>query len=223
MLRTHSLMRIVVIGGVLSLCLSGAAYAADGGNMILGHTNTADSTTTLFQGSQSAPLQQPGTAFWAYGNTVGVLGQAGQDGSVPANQNIGVVGFGSDWGGYFFGIDRGLVAQSVEAGPAVTANGDTAVRAHGGTTGLQTSGTTAINATGMLKFSAAGIATVPAGSQSVTLTPKVDLTQGSPKVFVTVQSGGGTFKRVGISGTELTLFLTNAATANVKLAYFIIS
>jgi hypothetical protein len=108
---------------------------------------------------------------------------------VPANQNIGVVGFGSDWGGYFFGIDRGLVAQSVDAGFAVTANGDTAVRAHGATTGLQASGATAISATGMLKFSAAGIATVPSGSQS----------------------------------TELTLFLTNAATANVKLAYFIIS
>ena len=212
MLGAHSLMRMVVIGGVLSLCVGGAAYAADGGNMILGQTNTADSTTTLFQGSQSAPLQRPGTAFWAYGNTVGVLGQAGQDGTVPSNQNIGVVGFGSDWGGDFFGIDRGL-----------TATGDTAVRAHGDTTGLQASGTTAINATGMLKFSAAGIAVVPAGSQSVTLTPKVDLTQGFPKVFVTVQSGGGTFKRVGISGTELTLFLTSAATANVRLAYFIIS
>src|SRR6185503_9139753 len=125
-------------------------------------TNTADSATTLFQGGQSATLQEPGTAFWAFGNTVGVLGQAGQDGTVPANQT-----------------------------------------------------------TGTLKFNAAGTATVPAGSQSVTITPHVDLTVGHPKVFVTVQSAGGTFKRVGISGTQLTLFLTSAAQGNVKLAYFI--
>ncbi len=223
MFGIHNLARVVVIGGVLTLCLGGAAYAADGGNLILGQTNTADSATTLFQGGQSATLQEPGTAFWAYGNTVGVLGQAGQDGTVPANQNIGVVGFGSDWGGYFFGIDRGIVAQSVEDGPAVAARGDTAVRAHGTTTGLQTSGTTAIQATGTLKFNAAGTATVPTGSQSVTITPHVDLTVGHPKVFVTVQSSGGTFERVGISGTQLTLFLTSAAQGNVKLAYFIIS
>jgi hypothetical protein len=111
----------------------------------------------------------------------------------------------------------------VEDGPAVLATGDTAVRAHGTTTGLQASGATAIAATGTLKFNAAGIATVPAGSQSVTITPQVDLTLGHPKVFVTVQSSGGTFKRVGISGTQLTLFLTQIAPVNVKLAYFIIS
>jgi len=121
-------------------------------------------------------------------------------------RNIGVVGLGSDWGGYFFGIDRGIVAQSVEDGPAVSARGDTAIQA-----------------TGTLKFNAAGTATVPAGSQSVAITPHVDLTVGHPKVFVTVQSAGGTFKRVGISGTQLTLFLTSAAQGNVKLAYFIIS
>jgi hypothetical protein len=206
MFGIHNLTRVVVIGGVLTLSLGGAAYAADGGNLILGQTNTADSATTLFQGGQSATLQEPGTAFWAFGNTVGVLGQAGQDGTVPANQNIGVVGLGSDWGGYFFGIDRGIVAQSVEDGPAVSARGDTAIQA-----------------TGALKFNAAGTATVPAGSQSVTITPHVDLTIGHPKVFVTVQSAGGTFKRVGISGTQLTLFLTSAAQGNVKLAYFIIS
>jgi hypothetical protein len=206
MFGIHNLTRVVVIGGVLALSLGGAAYAADGGNLILGQTNTADSATTLFQGGQSATLQEPGTAFWAFGNTVGVLGQAGQDGTVPANQNIGVVGLGSDWGGYFFGIDRGIVAQSVEDGPAVSARGDTAIQA-----------------TGTLKFNAAGTATVPAGSQSVTITPHVDLTAGHPKVFVTVQSAGGTFKRVGISGTQLTLFLTSAAQGNVKLAYFIIS
>jgi hypothetical protein len=206
MFGIHNLTRVVVIGGVLTLSLGGAAYAADGGNLILGQTNTADSATTLFQGGQSATLQEPGTAFWAFGNTVGVLGQAGQDGTVPANQNIGVVGLGSDWGGYFFGIDRGIVAQSVEDGPAVSARGDTAIQA-----------------TGTLKFNAAGTATVPAGSQSVTITPHVDLTIGHPKVFVTVQSAGGTFKRVGISGTQLTLFLTSAAQGNVKLAYFIIS
>jgi hypothetical protein len=206
MFGIHNLTRVVVIGGVLTLSLGGAAYAADGGNLILGQTNTADSATTLFQGGQSATLQEPGTAFWAFGNTVGVLGQAGQDGTVPANENVGVVGLGSDWGGYFFGIDRGIVAQSVEDGPAVSARGDTAIQA-----------------TGTLEFNAAGTATVPAGSQSVTITPHVDLTIGHPKVFVTVQSAGGTFKRVGISGTQLTLFLTSAAQGNVKLAYFIIS
>ena len=206
MFGIHNLTRVVVIGGVLTLSLGGAAYAADGGNLILGQTNTADSATTLFQGGQTATLQRPGTAFWAFGNTVGVLGQAGQDGTVPANQNIGVVGLGSDWGGYFFGIDRGIVAQSVEDGPAVAARGDTAIQA-----------------TGALKFNAAGTATVPAGSQSVTITPHVDLTLGHPKVFVTVQSAGGTFNRVGISGTQLTLFLTSAAQGNVRLAYFIIS
>jgi hypothetical protein len=223
MFGAHSLTRVVVIGGVLTLCLGSAAYAADGGNLILGHTNRADSTTTLFQGSQSATLQEPGTAFWAYGNTLGVLGQAGQDGSVPAGENVGVAGLGSDWGGYFFGIDRGIVAESVEDGPAVSASGDTAVVADGSTTGLRTSGATAIDATGMLRFNAAGIATVPAGSQSVTITPRVDLTLGQPKVFVTVQTSGGTFKRVGISGTKLTLYLTKIASVRVKLAYFIIS
>jgi hypothetical protein len=81
----------------------------------------------------------------------------------------------------------------------------------------------ALRMTGMVQFSAAGLATVQPGRTSVTLTPRVSLSEGMPNVFVTVQSSGGTFKRVGIKGTQLTLYLTKAATAPVRLAYFIVS
>jgi hypothetical protein len=81
----------------------------------------------------------------------------------------------------------------------------------------------ALQTVGQVEFSTAAIATIPAGQDRITVHPGFDI-DASTKVLVTQMSGGGTFRFVTRqpAANTLTLRLSQPATTNVTLAYFII-
>lgn len=225
----RGLTRVVAIAGILTLCIGGAAYASDGQSLILGQDNTATNTTSI--NASQATIDPPlagSVGFWAQNDNIGLLGTTTGYDTTPTDELTGVAGIGSDQGGWFAGVDVGVVGSSAGDGaPGVLGKGDTGVEADGAITGLSARGDTAIQATGAVTFSTAGLATVPKGKSSVTLKPGVAIGSSS-KVLVTAQSGGGTFLRVGrVFGSattgKITLYLTTNAKSAVTLAYFVIS
>jgi hypothetical protein len=195
----------LVLGAVFTLALAGIASGSDGQGLILGHDNSADHTTSINAAGATVGPPPAGAGFWADGN-IGVFGSTTGFDTAPPDELIGVVGIGSDQGGYFTGVDRGLTAISAGDGPDIEARG-----------------ATAISADGNVEFSSAGLATIAKGKTSVTVTPGVGISPSS-KVRATLQSAGGTFQRArrNLNAGTITLFLTKAATAPVTVAYFVI-
>jgi hypothetical protein len=198
---------IAVAAGMMTLSLVGIAQGSDGQALVLGRDNSAASTTSLNASGTFMGAPPAGIGLWANG-TIGLLGStSGYDVSPPA-ELVGVVGIGSDEGGYFTGVDSGLTGiAGGDAGAGVTARGPV---------GLDATGNPAVVAhgasqfSGPVQFSTAGLATIPQGKPSVTLTPGVPITT-TTKVLATLQSGGGTFKRVGrnLSAGTITLYLSS--------------
>ena len=118
------------------------------------------------------------------------------------------------------------------AGRGVTGKATAGRGVHGeatsGTGGHFTATTgTALQAVGPVRFSSAGLATIPAGSKSVTVAPGLDITAAT-KVLATLQTSPGpttTIQRVSRNATAdtFTIWLTANASANTTVAWFVIS
>jgi hypothetical protein len=89
------------------------------------------------------------------------------------------------------------------------------------------SGGTAFRAEGPVRFSSAGLATIAAGSRSVTVNPGLDITASSKVLGLPQTSPGGTtaIQRVfrNTTANTFTIWLTANATANTTVAWFVIS
>ena len=178
-----------------------------------------------------------GEAIYGYSLTSSAVHGAGRDGTGVqgfSTHGIGVSGQSST-GNAIHGY-----AESPEK-PAVVAwaPNNTALLAHAGAGALPTSpletavfahagpGATALRAKGPVSFSSAGLATIPSGSDRVTVTPGIDVTAGS-KILCTLQgSAGGTTTVLRVSrdttNDRFTIYLTRAATAATPVAWFLIS
>ena len=93
------------------------------------------------------------------------------------------------------------------------------------TTGGLKSGT-ALRTVGRVRFdNSVGIATIAAGTSSVTVTPGIDLTATSAVVATLQGDAGGstTVKRISMNPTtdQFTIYLTANATAAVKVAWHV--
>ncbi len=226
MIALRGLTKVAVVAGVLTLCVGSAAYAADGGNLILGHDNDAASTTSINATHTFIDPPPAGTGLWANGS-IGLLGSTSGFDIGPPDELVGVVGIGSDEGGWFSGVDSGLTGIAGDQGAGVTGKGTTGVAADGEDVGVAASGATAIVATGAVTFSTSGLVTIAKGKTSATINPGIDVDTNT-KVLVTPQSGGGTFQRVGRAFADnpngrIVFYLTAKAKSAVTLAYFIIS
>ncbi len=235
-MRSTRFQAVLVCAGVLLMGVVSTASANDGGPVLLGQANTSTQATSLTSSaSGGVGLVGTGDSHGVEGHGFsGVYGISGgtYDGSEPTDQS-GVVGYGNDNGGFFEGVDAGVIGTADEGVGGDFDGDETGVFAHGnfdglavtaGNTGITSTAPTALEANGEVKFSTAGLATIAKGKTNVVVNPGVDITSAT-KVLVTAQSGGGTFARVGRNFTTdaLTLTLTGKATAPVTLAYFIIS
>jgi hypothetical protein len=152
----------------------------------------------------------------------------------------GIQAYGNDWGGYFYGHNSGVVAESAtgptvvadaEEGTAVqatgntgvAATGDVGVEASGSSVGITATGPVALQAQGAVSFSTAGLVQIPQGATSATVRPGTDVTSGT-MVLATAQTTGGQVKRVTRNAVAdtVTIVLAAKATQRVTVAYFVI-
>jgi hypothetical protein len=95
-----------------------------------------------------------------------------------------------------------------------------------GATAIKAVGTIGLDVTGQVRFSSAGLATLRRGRVSINFSPGVPITTRS-KVLATLQtSAGGTtsVRRVARHTTtnRITIYLTRPATADCRIAWFVI-
>jgi hypothetical protein len=220
-------------GGVVAALFAAAsattAEGASGDGLVLGQNNWSTTTTYLNWHSNIQPIPNSGLA---------VVGM--QTGAVFATNEEyvhgdptwidGIRAFGNDRGGFFYGVNDGVVATSEDVGLdasaqelGVKASGDTAVEAVGDNVGLVANGPVAIRAEGAVSFSSAGLLTIPIGASSAAVTPGTDIT-GSSMILATAQTPGGQVLRVARNSTADTLriYLTAPASQAVQVAYFVI-
>ena len=198
--------------GSLGVGVFGTALAASSGTGVQGAANHPDGIGVL--GGNSATS----------GDAIGVKGTS--DGSL----GIGVLGHGK-----LIGV-AGETESSVGAGVLGTteaASGGVGVQGTadqpngiGGSFG-GSGGAVALEVNGPVRFSSAGIATIASGTNSVTVTPGVDITATS-KVLCTLMSdpgGSTTIKHVvRHSGADtFDIVLTANASGNTEVAWFVIS
>ncbi|MGH7412422.1 MAG: hypothetical protein ACREJ6_15360 [Candidatus Methylomirabilis sp.] len=156
-----------------------------------------------------------GIGVRAIGASTGVIGE-----SIHASSGAGVFGKGPIG-----------VAGSSRDGTGVQGRGLRGV--HGVTTKVDgvgvlaqiEEGGTALEAKGPVKFSSAGLATIAAGTNSVTITPGQYLTiDANSKILCTLQSPGGVLLNVIRNpNNTFTINLTANATADVIVAWFLIN
>ena len=165
-------------------------------------------TAAVFRG---LPIAKPKT---------GVFGYAAQDATATGVRGESTVG-------------RGVVGVAA-SGIGVRAHAPTGYGIHAtttsgtgvyATTGGLKSGT-ALRTVGRVRFdNSVGIATVAAGTSSVTVTPGIDLTATSAVVATLQGDAGGstTVKRISMNPTtdQFTIYLTANATAAVKVAWHV--
>lgn len=226
---------VVVVVGSATL-----ASGAVGEPWLLGRNNTSSATTALNWDTGTAPIPTDvGLAVKGYPNGA-VFTMNEELVSDLEGWIVGIQGYGNDWGGYFYGHNSGVVAESLtgptvdasaEDGTALVANGDVGVeamgnvgvRAAGTDVGLTAAGPVALQAEGAVSFSTAGLVVLPKGATSATVRPGTDVT-ASTFVLATAQTAGGQVKRVTRNATAntVTIVLTAAATQPVTVGYFVI-
>lgn len=211
--------------------------------------NTSGNTSNVFQastnGTGSAIFAHSAGGTGVYGTTWGT-GQAAVFGYTPGG-GVGVRGVGYSDAPGVMGSSSTLPGSSAiptKTGVFGYAIQDSTARgvygrsnAGRGVYGQATSGTGvfgyatsgyALRANGRVKFdSASGTATIAAGTKSKTVNSGFDLTT-STKILVTLMGNpGGTtaVQRVAVNTTadSFTIYLTADATANVKVAWLILS
>jgi hypothetical protein len=227
------------------------ANAADGDAMVIGEVNDASSTTTLrtpedgpaalsvvtgdhefFKGTaivadggnrgiyafgglragvEAVSFEGPGVIARSHGAN-GVIGVLGSFDDVPARP-AGVLGVGGQY-------DPGVAGVGTAVGVRGEATSGT------GVLGTATTGW-ALRAFGKVKLEkSAGLATIASGTNSVTVTPGIDLTATSA-VLVTLQGNAGgttTVRRVSTNTTtnQFTIFLTANSRYTVKVAWLVL-
>jgi hypothetical protein len=224
------------------------ANAADGDAMVIGEVNNANSTTTLLAPENGLSVvagdheQFSGTAIHADGGDLGISAFGGLRAGVEAvsfegpgviarshgaNGVIGVLGSFDD----VPARPAGVLGVGGQYDPGVAGVG-TAVGVRGeatsgtGVLGTATTGW-ALRAFGKVKLEkSAGLATIASGTNSVTVTPGIDLTATSA-VLVTLQGNAGgttTVRRVSTNTTtnQFTIFLTANSRYTVKVAWLVL-
>jgi hypothetical protein len=183
-------------------------------------------TTTAAGGAAIQAFGGPGTfsraphggiGVRAFGTRVGLIGAVAGT-SVPAVQGMGIFGAGP----------IGVQGSSPD-GTGVRGRGARGIHGISGN-GLGVlaeieEGGTALEARGPVKFSSAGLATIAAGTSSVTVTPGPLLpVDANSKVLCTLQSAGGVLLNVvrNPGNNTFTINLTANATEAVTAAWFLI-
>jgi hypothetical protein len=216
----------LVLSVAFGIAAIGIANGAVGDPVLVGKDQRGFKTS--FNAKRAGVTVPPGTGLLANGD-FGLVGTAGSTYTTVPDEAFlsGVTGLGNDTGGYFRGVDQGVVATADnDGGTGVDANGTVAIHAQG-ETALVANGVVEVNgqltANGETTFTGAGFARINPGHDRVTVTPGVSVSAGS-KVFATVQSRGGTLLRVGrnVPAGTITIVLVAAVTRSVRVAYFVV-
>jgi len=184
--------------------VSGTVGSPDGTGVEGFNTATSGFAIGVF-GQTRSPT---GRAVSGFHNSTSGVG-AGVEGDTASTTGVGVFGTASaDTGG------TGVLGSASKAS------------AFGGRF-RGTNGAVALNASGPVQFSTAGIVTIPSGFGGVVVSPGVDITANS-KILCTLMSNPGgttTLQHVTkqLAADTFQINLTAAATAECKVAYFVIS
>lgn len=231
--RTGIAVALAVTAAVIAVMVMGGtreAQAARDDPLVLGRGNWSTSTTYLNWQRSLRPMPETGMAV--LGVRAGAVFTTHED-YVHGDDTWldGIRAYGGDRGGYFYGVDSGVVARSEYTGVeadggdlGVTAAGDTGVQAVGQHVGLDVEGgSLAIQARGAVSFSSAGSATIAGGAASVMTAPGTDIIKGS-MVLATAQTPGGQVLRVSrnVTADTIRIHLTAPATQRMTVAYFVI-
>jgi hypothetical protein len=151
-----------------------------------------------------------------YVDGTGIIGSSGTL-SPPATNKVGVFGYAIQ-----DSAARGVYGRS-NAGRGVYGQATSG----SGVFGYATTGY-ALRASGRVKFdTASGTATIALGTKSKTVTPGFDLTSTTKVIATLMGNPGGTttVQRVAVNATAntFTMYLTANATANVNVAWLILS
>ena len=205
----------------------GVRGVSDVGAGVVAETTTGDAVwaRSVEPGSRAVYAQSTdGYAVWADSGDTGVQAQGASFGVTAYSETGTGLVASSDAATKPAAIastskHTGLIAHYGASVPAGFVR--TALYAHSDPTG------TALRTQGHVRFSSAGLATIAAGTRSVTVNPGMDITASS-KVLVTLQSSPGgttTIQRVARNTTAntFTIWLTANATANTTAAWFLIS
>ena len=169
---------------------------------------------------------QPAIRGWAAMNSTGVLGYSGEAIPPVTKAKTGVFGYAAQ-----DASSRGVTGGTkLGQGVRGEAMGGVGVRAAATTgTGLHVSSTTglAIRAAGRVRLeNCAGLATIVAGTNSVVVTPGIDLVAASAVVATLQGSAGGTTTVhrcvVNTTADTLTIYLTANASTTVKVAWIVL-
>ncbi|MFZ9483882.1 MAG: hypothetical protein ACO3AV_13405, partial [Ilumatobacteraceae bacterium] len=215
---------------------TGAAFAAENsglfGTAILGQSLTETGTAWGVYGSAIAPQGRGvfGEAGGQTGNGIGVRGISyapsgrGSLSSAPATGTgvVGYVGEVEPTARPGVGVHG---ASSGGAGVRGDSDTGTAVLAFTPSVDGQRTGV-AIAAWGRVRLiNCAGVATIAAGSASVTVAPGIDLSTASSVVATLQGSAGGNttvkYAAVNTAANNFTVYLTAASTASVKVAWHV--
>ncbi|HEV8516754.1 MAG TPA: hypothetical protein VGQ47_03820 [Candidatus Limnocylindrales bacterium] len=191
----------------------GVSGFSDLGTAVEAHSNSGRAVN-----ADSGAATEPAVRARSLGFSSGVLGYSGVSGAQPfPTGKTGVEGVSE--------IDstaRGVYGRStVGRGVMGSATTGTALYAVAATNG------TALRTTrGHVRFSTAGLATIAAGTNSVTVTPGFDISSGS-KVLAVLQGNPGAgilfrFVRRDSVNDRFTIYLSGNATANTPVAWFVI-
>lgn len=160
-----------------------------------------------------------GIGVRAIGSRTGVIGALSGT-TIPALEGFGVFGTGTVGVGGSSRDATGVQGRGLRGVHGIT------VRVDGvGVLAQVEEAGTALEAKGPVKFSSAGLATIAAGTNSVTITPGQYLTiNANSKILCTLQSPGGILLNVIRNpNNTFTINLAGNATADVIVAWFLIS
>jgi hypothetical protein len=218
---------------------SSTSYVGVYGNSDAGTGVHGLSTSDIGVYGYSSATAKPAVLGQAKGGSTGIQGYSGTVTGLPApTAKTGVYGYAAQDTAARGVIGQTTVGQGVR-GVATTGYGVRGVVSSGiGASGYATTGTavlatsanpkvgTALQAIGKVKFdNSVGIATIAAGTSSVTVTPGIDLTATSAVVATLQGSAGGTTAvrcvTVNATADTFTIYLTATATAAVKVAWHV--
>lgn len=213
--------------------VEGKASASSGTTYgVLGMANSVNGYGVYGQGGigvkgWSNEAGKPALVGHSYAGVTGVLGHSGSSSLPTPPDKTGVYGRATQDSG-----SRGVHGYSTSGrGVYGQATGGTGVYGYASTGrgGYFTAGATgtALEVNGRLKVSgAAGLETLTAGNSSLVVTPGVDIVSSS-KILVTIEGNPGagvTLHRVAksTSADTFTVYLTGAASSDVKVGYLVI-
>lgn len=173
------------------------------------------------KGWDTTLVHEGGTGVYA---RAGSPGGTGMEAWAGGDRGIGVRAFGAH---------EGIRAQAGPGGTAIVGVGGAiaieGTAGSGGSGGIGVAaqgdqGAIALRVTGPAVFSSSGVATIAKGQKSVTVTPGFDIGTTS-KVFVTLQSWGGTLKTVikNETANTFTIWMAANATQATSAAWFVIN